>query len=425
MLSSTQDPGNALSWFRWYRRWAGGLVVVSATAGWSAGAGPPFWATTGLVCGFCLADLGETLWLRRRPASWRGVDMAAASALVAVALACAIFRAGDHPALSLLLQFIIPCALVLPSGRAWGACVALVVLHNGMVYFGPRLVLDDGLLHAELATRRLQAVLVFDVAAVGMTATGIGIRAALRDREDRMQRALDDKHRDERLIALGTMAAGIAHELGTPLSSIDLLAGEAQAEPAEAPGLLRTIRGQVSRCREILDRVRGSTSRTVSAEVDGFGGELQGWLRDWQAAGINRHTVAFELTPEVYSASVRGDPDTWRGSFWTLLDNALRAGGPLALRGRLLDGVVVIELDDSGPGPSPGVVAQAGEPFFTRWHDGGPEGRGLGLFVARAFARRWGGDITLTRRAAGGGRATIRLTTLTASRSLDGYDSGG
>ena len=134
MLAHNQDPANALSWFRWYRRAAGGLVLVSASSGALWGVGPRWGLSTALLGAFVLVELGETVWLRRRPASWRLVDVAAGSALAAVALACVLFRAGDHPALTLLLQLVIPCALVLPTPRAWVACTAVILLHNGMVY---------------------------------------------------------------------------------------------------------------------------------------------------------------------------------------------------------------------------------------------------------------------------------------------------
>jgi signal transduction histidine kinase len=189
------------------------------------------------------------------------------------------------------------------------------------------------------------------------------------------------------------------------------------AEPGEANQLLTTLRGQVRRCREILDRVRGTTSHTVSNEVEDLGESLRRWIADWQGAGLDRGELDLDVPAALRNVAVRGDADTWRGIIWSVLDNALRAGAPIRVRVRAAGPAVVLEIDDSGPGPSAEVAAMAGRPFFTSWEDSRSEGRGLGLFVARSFARRWSGDVALSRRPEGGGRLTIRFATLAASGS--------
>ncbi len=414
MLTRWQNPRTALSWLRMFRL---GLVVltgVSVALLWAAGVGPDLGPVASLYAGVALAELLERRWVARHDHHQWIVDAHAMFDLCFWVLAMLLKRAGDHPSLDTLVLFVIPAAFAMPASRAWFYTAAIILVHNLMVLLGPRLFPLPDVPPVQVVARTVDQLLVFDTSVVALAGFVISVRAVLAQREAMLQAALDDRSRDDRLVAIGMMAAGIAHELGTPLSSIDLLAGEAQAEPEEAPALLTTIRGQVRRCREILDRIRGTTHRTVSPEVEGLGLQLRNWVQDWQQAGSNRRDLQVELGPGTGDAGIRGDPESWRGIVWSLLDNALRAGAPITVRARVDGADVLVEIDDNGAGPTSESLARAGEPFYTHWDDGGATGRGLGLFVAASFARRWGGDVKLSRRAFGGGRVTVTLVRLTA-----------
>lgn len=413
MLPGWQSPRTALQWLRSFRRTA--IVLVAMALGLERAADPTMSLLPGaVVLSIVLViELGESVWIHLRGVYTWAVEAHVVVDLLFMLGAAFTLKAADHPGLDMLIQFVIPWSLGLSTRRAWAAAVALILIHNGLVVLGPALVELGGPLAARLHMRQLTRVVIFDASAITITGFVVYLRSLLDDRESRLQQALDERARDERLVALGMMAAGIAHELGTPLSSIDMLAGEALEEPEEATPVLRTLRGQVQRCREILDRVRGSTAMTVSLEVESLGGALQRWVSDWKAAGLDRAELELNVSRELDGVGIRGDPDTWRGICWSLLDNARRAGGPVRLRaGQLPDGWAEIEIADSGPGPSPETIARAGQPFYSAWEDGGREGRGLGLFVARSFARRWGGELKFVRGPAGGGRVTLRLATI-------------
>ncbi|GDX82727.1 two-component sensor histidine kinase [Deltaproteobacteria bacterium] len=413
MLPGWQSPRTALQWLRSFRRAA--LVLVGLAMGLERAADPTMSLLPGAVVltVVLLIEIGETAWIRIRGVYTWAVEAHVVVDLMFMLGAAFALKAADHPALDMLIQFVIPWSLGLSTRRAWAAAVALILIHNGLVVFGPALVDVIDPLTARMHVRQLTRVIIFDASALTITGFVVYLRSLLDDRESRLQQALDERARDERLVALGMMAAGIAHELGTPLSSIDMLAGEALEEPEEATPVLRTLRGQVQRCREILDRVRGTTSMTVSLEVESLGVALRRWVGDWQAAGLDRGELLLDVPQELDAVGIRGDPDTWRGICWSLLDNARRAGGPIEIRAsQLPDGWAQVEVDDCGPGPSLETIARAGQPFYSAWEDGGREGRGLGLFVARSFARRWGGELKFVRGPAGGGRVTLRLATI-------------
>lgn len=413
MLAPWQNHRTTLNWFRRFRyAFIPIFAVGTALEHWgdhTFDAMPAAW--------FVVLALALEL-LDQRVVAWFTGGASAVSVQVGLTLAelgagAWLLRAGDHPGLDMLVQFVIPCAFALPPRRVWGASIALVLVHNGLVWFAPHgTPTPPGGAPLEFS-RHVQQIFVFDVSVLALTATVTRFRMLLNDREARLHAALEERARDERLVSLGMLAAGIAHEIGTPLSSIDMLASEAQADPAEAQTALVTLRGQVQRCRQILDRVRGNTVKTVSAEVEAFGPALRQWVHDWQQAGLDRGALSVHVQPEVAGRAVAGDPDTWRGVVWSLLDNALRAGAPVAVYVEALgEDALELRIDDSGPGPSPAILGRVGQAFFSSWDDGGREGRGLALFVATSFARRFGGDLRLARRPGGGGRVTVRLATI-------------
>jgi two-component system, sensor histidine kinase RegB len=404
------DPTTAETWIRVARLVA--VPVVAAQAALARLQNPEFEPRDTLAaCVFLLLlELVELAFYRVRQ---RHLLPAFVHLLTDLAfLACATYFLGGlgTPALDLLVLFAVPASLGLTRPLQWVIALVLMVFHNVAVLSLARP--PFGLAPSPELWLSIRQMLVFDVAALTLTGFVSNVRSVLEDGQSRLQQALDDHNRNDRLMALGVMAAGIAHELGTPLSSIDLLASEVEAEPEEAPELLATLRGQVQRCREILDRIRGSTSHTVSNEVEDFGASLRRWLADWQNAGSDRQDLTLELPPEVRHLAVQGDADTWRGIVWSLMDNALRAGGPLTVRVRLEEPGLHLDIDDAGPGPTDAALAMAGKPFYTSWNDTRGPGRGLGLFVARSFARRWSGDVSLSRRKPSGGRVTIRFATL-------------
>ena len=410
MLDFWPDLHSAETWIR-RARWV--AVPLVALQGALAHAQTPAASLVGVwsACAVLAAlESVELAYYRRRGRHLVSPVVKVITDIGFLAICTWFMQPAGIPGFDLLAIVSVPAALSLRPPLNWVVSLLLMVLHNVVVIS----VTGAGLSvpQAPAAWLAIRTCLSFNVATTALTIFAGHVRGVLEERQSRLQRALDDHNRNERLVALGMLAARIAHELGTPLSSIDLLAGEAIAEPDEAKELLTTLRGQVQRCREILDRIRGTTSHTVSEEVEGFATELRKWVADWQGAGLDRSELTPELSAGLERRGVRGDAGSWRGILWSLLDNAYRAGGPITVTARLDGAWIILEIDDSGAGPSAEVVALSGTPFFTSWSDSRNSGRGLGLFVARSFAARWGGDVVLTNRKPSGGRVTVRFATL-------------
>ena len=207
--------------------------------------------------------------------------------------------------------------------------------------------------------------------------------------------------RTERLVSLTTLAAGAAHELSTPLATIALASRElehAAAARGSVPDLAedaRLIRSEVDRCRAILDQMSGRAGGIAPdapslVDLSSVIADVRDRLTDDQAGRLEVR-VPEALQPVCLPRS------GFSQVVLSLVKNAFDATGdaPLAVRldvSRDAD-TLRVSVRDQGPGVPPDVLRHVGEPFFTTKEAG--HGLGLGLFLARVFAERFGGTLQL------------------------------
>jgi two-component system, NtrC family, sensor kinase len=205
----------------------------------------------------------------------------------------------------------------------------------------------------------------------------------------------------EKMASVGQMAAGVAHEINTPLGIIlgysQLLMDEC-AEGSEQHQGLQVIQRQTKAGRKIVaDLLKFSRqSGSTREEVD-----LNEVVTD--VVAVTGHTLALghivlRLELEKGLPVITGDPEKLRQVFVNLINNAHYAmqdmgGGELVLRTRLLGGSrpVVIEIRDTGHGVPEKDQARIFEPFFTTKPVG--QGTGLGLSVSYGIIHEHGGTI--------------------------------
>ncbi len=240
---------------------------------------------------------------------------------------------------------------------------------------------------------------------------------ALRDSE--LADARHARVRAERLASLGTLAAGAAHELSTPLSTIAVVARELERKLAATQGQeeaaedARLVREQVDRCRHILDQmsadageVRGETF--VAVELAELVSESTDGLRE----GDRLDVVVEAIVP---ARSLYVPRRAVVQALRAVAKNALEASPKntsVEIRAGLDGEQWCIDVRDHGPGMSDEVLSRVGEPFFTT--KGPDRGMGLGVFLAQTVLSGLGGGLELRSRPGAGTTAELRLPAATA-----------
>ncbi|TLS77815.1 HAMP domain-containing histidine kinase [Mariprofundus erugo] len=232
---------------------------------------------------------------------------------------------------------------------------------------------------------------------------------ALRQRDRKLAEAREKYLRDEHVIALGTMAAGAAHELGTPLGTMAVLTKEMVSEYAGQPELLSQIeilRSQVSRCKLALGQLSASAGQ-LRAE-SGRGESVAPYLRNLFSLWQEVHPltpVAVEMSDTGSSPMIVVD-ETLKQAIMNLLNNAAEASpSAIAVTASWTEAELRLVIRDFGAGFSDDVMKGMGTPFFTTKQNG----HGLGFYLAQAVVSRFGGAVELMNHPEGGACITVLL----------------
>ncbi|MEO8584727.1 MAG: ATP-binding protein [Acidobacteriota bacterium] len=237
----------------------------------------------------------------------------------------------------------------------------------------------------------------------------------------RLERALADR---ERLAALGTLSAGVAHEVNTPLAGV---AGYARLLLDEIPSddprrtLVEKIERQAFRASRLvgslLDLARGRPREFATLEPAALAEEAAGALAD-ESAGRRAPFLVVAACP---LPAVSGHRDALVQVLVNLAKNALEAvtlprgaADPppaVSLRVAAGDGNVFFTVEDNGPGLTDAQAARVFDPFYsTKTAQGGT---GLGLAIARDIIQAHGGTLTVTSAGERGARFTVSLPAAT------------
>lgn len=334
------------------------------------------------------------------------IDICTLSALV-------FFSGGaTNPLISLLLPTVAIAALALPTACVLGIGLTAISAYSLLMLFYIPLPLPD----ASRATR-LHLVgmwLTFAVSATMIAWFVVRMTHLIRQRDAELAAAREQALRDERVMAMGTLAAGAAHELGTPLGTMALVAGELAHDFANNPALpqsarddIELLRQQIGVCKQIitgLSRRAGAERLENSPRLP-----LDQWLdhlrQHWHAIRPQASSQ-LELIGQGRPPEILADPRLEQAVL-NLLNNAANAspGAPLILDLDWSASHWQLAIRDFGPGFPEEVLNHFGQTAFTP-HE---KGSGIGLMLTRSAIEQLGGRLTLSNPDAGGALAHIEL----------------
>ncbi len=256
--------------------------------------------------------------------------------------------------------------------------------------------------------------IAFVVAATLISFYTSRVSDALRLREQEVLTLQEHIAKQDRLASLVTLAAGAAHELGTPLGTIAVVSRELEryADTLANGGELRDdaklIRSEVVRCQLILQRMSadGAEPMGESSQPIQIGELLGETLRQLPAA--LQSSVSIE-TADVAGMAILPVRATIQ-SLVALIQNALDASTgdkQVIVKAECIGHELIFSICDHGHGMTEATLRRIAEPFFTTKDPG--KGMGLGTFLVRTFAERLGGRLSYESTPGNGTTATLIL----------------
>lgn len=235
----------------------------------------------------------------------------------------------------------------------------------------------------------------------------------LRDADREHKKTVEVLSQTEKMISVGKLASGVAHEINNPLGGImlcfkNLIESDVDNETKEK--LVIAVNDGLQKIKNIVEQLLDFSRMTVtektSVNINNFIEKLLVLFN--YPASRKKINVVKELSPDV--REILMDENKMSQVFMNIMINALQAtdsGGSLTIRTRMDNGYCAISITDTGMGIPPEVIPHIFDPFFTTKEVG--EGTGLGLSVSKGIVEQHGGIIEVKSEAGAGASFTVKL----------------
>lgn len=377
---------------------------------------------------FAISDVSTNESELSRPSEWASAERDGSTLVQSVALGLMLL---DLATLTAMLYFSGGAAnpfsffyfvnlavggVMIRPKAAWSLTVVAVIGYAIILRWGvPVEALKQSDLPHSFDLRTIGLMLAFGTCASVVTYFVTRTSGMLRERERQLRENELAQAADRRLEALTTLAAGAAHELATPLSTIDIVARELtrHLEDVDKPALvdedLKLIDHQLEICRQILQRMRGAAGDSMAQQ---WYRTTVGDLIDATLEGVrDPHRVDVkDGTEEVESQTLWMPEEAVAQAIRNLIHNGLDASGAdgrVRVEQTLVGQQIKIVVSDQGQGMTDEVLGRVGDPFFTTKEPG--RGIGLGLYLTRNVVSQLGGELTFESEPERGTSAVVLL----------------
>lgn len=361
-----------------------------------------------------LVFLNALTWLRLKR-TWPVTDLELfVQLLLDVAeLSVLLYLSGGsaNPFISFYLLPLSIAAATLPRAYSWSMAVLTAACYTVlMFYFLPLPHIHEH--HGDDFNRHIYGMWFTFLLSAGLISYFVvNMSESLRNRDRLLAQAREEALHNEQIIALGTLAAGAAHELGTPLSTMAVVVREMELDCRDRPELveqLRILSDQVDGCKRTLtqllaqsdvQRAEGGSALPVDSFINNI---LAKWQLMRPETKVDYRSQGVQPTPLIIAEQ------TLSQAILNLLNNAADASPEnVEVTAEWTVSELSIEIRDRGPGLTPDALHNLGQPFFTTKGPG--KGFGLGLFLSNATISRFGGKVSLFSREGGGACTRILL----------------
>jgi two-component system sensor histidine kinase RegB len=395
------EPAITLPWLirlRWL--FVIGQVIAFPVARLGFSHGLAWWPFALAVAVIAISNVALAQMTRRgrSPAQLMGGVLILDTAVLTIQLAA--LGGATNPFTVFYLVYITLSSVVL-SARWTTAIAALAVVCYALLFAAPSAphVHHDG---PPILDPHLQGMWAAFVAAALLTAFFIRrISRAIASQREQIATLRETAARNARLASLATLAAGAAHELNSPLSTIAVAAHEASLHLGKLAGAahvtadLTLILEEVDRCQLILHQMAARAAATDPPEAVVLG-ELVARIRGQLGEDRERRLEVRHRLPAGEPIRLPVPMAQLVQAVVALIKNALDASAPAArvvLEIERTASGVAIAIQDTGTGIAADVLAKVGEPFFTTKQPG--RGLGLGVFLARVLFESLGGGLAI------------------------------
>ncbi len=327
---------------------------------------------------------------------------------------------GNNPFVTYYLIPVIIAAALLPRRYTWALAIASLLAYGALLFKHVPLPLFAAMTHEAMShggmrgdsspiTVHIAGMWINFLVSVGLITWFVaGMAAVLREQQAASAASREDTLRNEQLLAAASLAAGTAHELGTPLATISLLVEaleDSELNSSQREDLDR-LNAQLQRCRSILEKLsrRAQLTDLEQRYRTSLLTYLESTLAQWQ---VSRP----DATARIVKAGSGPVPElevepTLDQAIENLLNNAANAcPDNMLITVDWSDTALRVAIDDNGPGVPLDIMNSLGTPVVRA----GQRGLGLGLMISHATINRYGGNIELSNRADGGARALLTL----------------
>jgi two-component system sensor histidine kinase RegB len=418
-VRSESDQQVRLAWLLKLRWGAvGGQLAVLAFVRVILDLDLPYLALVGLTTFTALTNAALLIFPSRPAKDWRLPAVLVTDSVVLTAM-LALSGGVTNPFTVFFLVHVALASLLLEPRLAWTLVVLTVVAFASLFFLPAQHMLLHH--HGGAFSAHLVGMWVAYALAAAFVAQFVGkMSRAIRERDRRLSAIAGLASQNERLATLSGFSANAAHELGSPLATIGLAAKElaiairrGQPKPSlEADADL--VCREVARCREILADLSSRAGESVGEmPVHTTPRRVVEELARLMSPKLAPHFHATFADEAASSCDIVAPVRTLSQMLHNLIRNAFEAqeeaGVDVPVELRVVVGErLCLHVLDRGKGLPEHVRARFGEPFLTTKGDRG--GLGLGIYLARAYAERTGGNLVFQDRAEGGSDVELCLT---------------